>query len=680
MSRKRTYLSLFLLLIILIGGIVSAQEVTEEPTEPTEPTEEPTTPPPAPLTLSGAEPNTVTAGEGGSLSIFGSNFTASTIVRLIGYGILESRLVSSGVIVATLPANLMQGGYGIEVSDPVHGTATLSNVLTVHAPAVITTEPPIVEPTNTPLPPSPVPGQPSLLARNFSTNPDEVIPGGTVTLTFEVVNQGNRTAQGVFVSVDAGATFVPANGQASATLPDIAPGGVYTVSLTVVAAMDTPAGPNSVPITMSYRDFEGRDLNSTTTLSVMVLDYAEASQVTLSRYQVNPNPVIPGQPVTVDVLVMNSGNETATQALLRVSTAEGILLAGPQGDSFPLGDIPAGGSAGLQLPLIVGPEAEKGPRSQPITITFLQNGEAQEVSGSMTIEVAEVSTPKPLLLLENYEVNREIVQPGDQFSMTLTLLNVGSGNANDLLVTFGTVEQSVSSGSGSDSTGGSGSSTTPSSTFAPLGTGGSIFVGDLDANGGTHTLTQDFIVNGTVSSGIYSLPVTLRYQDPESTDTSQTTLNASVIVIVPPQLQLNLQSPIPETANVGEPFPIALEIINVGKNQVNFRSAAVEGENVEVIEGAEALLVPLKTDEDATINALVMPSEEGAVIVTLTLHYTDDLNRPRTIVETYLSEAVTPPPMEEEFGPPIDFMPTPEPTPEVDPVGQLLLGLLGLGS
>src|SRR5690606_37450427 len=122
------------------------------------------------------------------------------------------------------------------------GTASLSNVLEVRAPAPTaappTTVPPTQEPTSTPLPPTPVPGQPSLLARNFSTNPEEVLPGGTVTLTFEVVNQGNRTAQGVFVSVDSGGKFVPAAGQASATLPDIAPGGVYSVSLSVVAAMD----------------------------------------------------------------------------------------------------------------------------------------------------------------------------------------------------------------------------------------------------------------------------------------------------------------------------------------------------------------------------------------------------------------------------------------------------------
>ena len=80
------------------------------------------------------------------------------------------------------------------------------------------------------------------------------------------------------------------------------------------------------------------------------------------------------------------------------------------------------------------------------------------------------------------------------------LLDIGVQN---LLVTFGSVSEDTSGGSG-------GSTTTTSSTFAPLGTGGSIFVGSLAAEGGSTTLTQDFIVSGSTKSGVYTLPITLR--------------------------------------------------------------------------------------------------------------------------------------------------------------------------
>src|SRR5205085_154612 len=129
----------------------------------------------------------------------------------------------------------------------------------------------------------------------------------------------------------------------------------------------------------------------------------------------------------------------------------------------------------------------------------------------------------------------------------------------------GTVESSGESGGGTDTTGGgtdtTGSSTTPSSTFAPLGAGDTIYVGTIAGSGGDYELTQDFIVSGTVNSGIYSLPVTLRFNKPDGS-AGQVNLRASIVVVAPPKLQIILDSPIPENVNAGEPFPIALTFKN----------------------------------------------------------------------------------------------------------------------
>lgn len=682
-------------------ALLSEEQATEEaqvppptetltPTATFTPTLTPTTPPPtaALLSVTRSEPGQVISGQEGVLSVFGANFTASTVIRLVGVGLLPTTVVNANALTAALPLNLLPGQYAIEVSDPGRGSAQSPNMLTVLAP---TMPPPTSAPPATPMTfPTPIPGEPSLIVRNFAAMPTVTTPGGMVRLTLEVVNQGTAIALGVSLSVDSGAKFVPANGQASAVLPNIAPGTAVTVTLDVVASMDATRGPNSVPITISYRSVEGESFTSNAALSVNIETVDEVSQVTLARYLADPNPVEPGQPMTLTVLVTNTGNETASQVLLRITGADSVLLAGPQGDSFPLGDIAPGASAGLELPLIVSAGAKAGPQAQPFTITYIQRGESKETTGSLTVMVAEAEVQRALLLLEAYDVGADVLQPGERFTLSMTLRNVGNAAADELLVTFGTVESSggVPSGGdpGSDPGSGSGSggsggqtSTTPSTTFAPLGAGGTIYVGMIGPNGGEVTLEQEFIVNGTTDSGIYSLPITLRYLKPDGSS-AQENLRASVVVVAPARLQIDWQNEPPESVNVGEPVQAALSIANIGRKPINFTTAVVEVENGELMGPAQTFIGALAIDDDTTVDASAIPLNEGSLRVTVTLNYYDDLNREQTIVRSYEAEVVAPE-MPPDFGPPVDMpTPTPEPPSSEDTIGQILLGLLGLGS
>ncbi|MBZ0286035.1 MAG: hypothetical protein K8I30_00365, partial [Anaerolineae bacterium] len=401
--------------------------------------------------------------------------------------------------------------------------------------------------------------------------------------------------------------------------------------------------------------------------------------VTMARYLVDPNPVLPGKPVTVTILLTNSGNETAGQVLLQIG--DGILLAGPQGNSFPVGDMEPGSSKSLELPLIVSTTAKSGPQSQTVTINFLQNGETKSSSSSMTLDVANVVAPAPLLQLDTYDYGKDLLLPGDRFTLTMVLKNIGDADANNMLVTFGTVDssgaQSTPDGSGSSTT------TTPSSTFAPLGNGGTLFAGTLKADDESTTLTQEFIVSGSVDSGIYSLPITLRYTKPDGSS-AQDSLRASIVVLVPPNLLINDTAPLAPTVNVGEPVFLALEVSNKGRKQVNFSNVVVTAENGEVQDGADTYLGPLRVDDDTAVSASVIPSAVGMVKITITFNYIDDLNQPNTLVKEYEVEAVEPPPPVDTGGElPPDFnlsTPTPTPTDPNEIIGRALFGLLGLGS
>jgi hypothetical protein len=439
---------------------------------------------------------------------------------------------------------------------------------------------------------------------------------------------------------------------------------------------------------MNYRDFTGESYSAKGALTVTIQEQASASQVTLARYMVEPNPVEPGKPATVTLLLTNTGNAEAEQVLVKLGE-NGVLLAGPQGDSVPVGDLAAGASAEVVMPLIVNSTAKSGPQPQGIQISFLQKGESKQATGSMTLEVAKVTPTAPVMLINRFDVGREFLQPGEQFTAEVILKNVGKETAQNMLVTFGTVTASSpptggnnDNDNGDNSGGVSGGTTNPSTTFAPLGSGGTTFVGTIEADGGTANLTQDFIVNGSVDTGIYTLPVTLRYQKADGTTVTDT-LSASIVVVMPPRLSIELQGPLPPEANIGEPLPLAIGVTNRGRKTVNFNTVNVTAENAEVIEGAETLLTPLRTDDDMSVNLAVMPQEEGPVTITVTFHYIDDLNKAQTIVKTYEVNAVTPPPIPTFEPPPDTGFPLPEQEQQGNSdemLGRLLLGFLGLGS
>ncbi len=671
MRSKAAFLILCILgLSLVMGGslVVSAQG--------------PGCPDPANICVSSFTPNRLQRGQVGVLDIRGVNFTLAgsipTVVRLLGVGDLQTTVVSATQINAAIPGNLALGPYVIQVTN---GTVTaVPGSIEIFEPAP-TAEPPTFAPPPTQAPPpTEIPGAPNMLVRTYTANPSTIRPGERVTFTVELYNQGTRVAQGVSLSIDAGQKFLPADGQASIILPDIGVNGSFAVNFTVIAANDVASGPQNVNITINFRDFSGTAGSSKGAVVVNVDALARASQVVLARYLVNPNPVIPGDPVTISVLLQNTGNERAGQVLLQI--ADGILLAGPQGNTFAVGDIEPGASASIDLPLIVNSTAKAGPQSQSLNITFLQGSESKTANQTMTLEVANVVAPAPLLLLESYSIgeDKSFLRPGETFTLTMNLKNIGQEDANDLRVTFGTVDTTPDNGT---PTGPSNPPATGSTTFAPLGRGSTIFAGNLERIDGAITLTQEFIVNGTVDSGVYTLPIGLRYRTSDGTAGADN-LGASIVVIIQPQVNISTSGPVPETLNQGEPLILNLELANRGRKAVNFTTVTAEVTNGEVLEGQGAFIGPIQTNDNQNVDLTISTLDLGTMTVRLIFNYTDDLNQSDRVIKEYEIEVVEPPPPIDFGTPPPGFEPgIPGEPVEEDPdavLGRFLLGLLGLGS
>src|SRR5690606_11797703 len=130
-----------------------------------------------------SEPKRITVGQSTTLAIKGSNFTTTTQVRLFGYGDLNTTFVDSANLRAFVPNDVPVGQYDIviDASADGGGTSIIGRGLRVQETPPPPTERP--EPTATLAPPTPLPGQPSLLVSNFTSTPTSIAPGDSVTLT-----------------------------------------------------------------------------------------------------------------------------------------------------------------------------------------------------------------------------------------------------------------------------------------------------------------------------------------------------------------------------------------------------------------------------------------------------------------------------------------------------------------
>lgn len=717
------------------------------------------------------EPTQITTGKSATLSIIGANFTEITSVRLIGYGFLETTFINSSALTAKLPSTIPVGWYAVEVSDPTRGTVMAPNMLTVLVEPVDATETP--EPTLTP-------GEPILIVRTFSATPASIYPGNTTQFMLEILNVGSRTAEGGVLTLGK-SDFAPANGQASVTLPDLAPWSSTITYFVVTAPSDAAEGAAAVPVVLSSRDVTGQTYSNEATLSVTILAEAageaqvvlksysvapesvlpgeavtveakfvnrgtetasqvlveldaaggiliagsqgssfpigamlpgasatitmplvvaddaasgvqaqsftvsylqgdetqktsagislnveqvvKESQVLLGSYRVTPESALPGESVTVEATFVNNGTEAVSQALTQLDAAGGILIAGSQGSSFPIGDMPPGASATITMPLVVANDASAGVQAQSFTVSYLERGETQQISASISFNVEQVVEGSPILLLQAYSTGQEEpLQPGQQFTYEMNLQNAGSLPVSNLLVTFAQAQSSSSSSSSSSSV-----------TFAPLGSGDTVFLGSLPA-GEAATISQEFIVSNDLASGVYRLPITVQYQTSDGT-VSEQSMNANIVVVVPPRLRVTLESELDDPLTRGETYTLSLKIANLGASDVALTQMRVVGENLTVTEGAETLLDPLQSDDDTTESASIVPTARGAYSITVEVDYLDDLNRTQTYTTTFSGEVAEARRQER----PESFTPPTETAQEEDFWGRLLLGIFGFG-
>ncbi len=474
---------LFLILALLVVPAAQAQTATPTPV----------------MTITGVEPDRIEQATGGYLTVYGSGFDAGTVVRLYGYGVLDTQYINAETLRAYVPAGISRGSHDVQVIRSDGEKAYLGNAVIIHAPKA---------PTATPKPPLLLFNQPELVIEQTATEPQALRPGQPFRLYLRLHNRGDYTAANIRVELADTSLAVPVEGSTLNVVDRLDYGLGITVTMDLALSQNAPNGYQGLPISISYTDLIGREYTSRQSVGLQIgASLSAQPRLLLNTYKSTPQEISPGTRFTLVLDLQNVGGAKAQQVVATLggrdgSTLQPFALLG-SGNVRYIGDIPASGSANLVLQMLASGDASAGAYTIPVLLEYTAaDGQTYSETQALTLLLKHV----PQLQLSMSEALPEALA-GEPLNINAEIVNIGRSQVNISNVEVG--------GQG----------------FEVL-SGGSTFWGPVD--GGTSAG-----VNATIlpqQSGTLTVEVTVHYLDD---------FNQPQKMIFPLQVQVEAPQPTP---------------------------------------------------------------------------------------------------------------------------------------
>lgn len=609
------------------------------------------------------EPGVLRADLGGVVSLYATaplTFTADYTVRLLNYGILATTYVNPMALQATVPSGLSAGEYALWILD-ANGTQVGVGTLRLVAPPA---------PTATPRPESPAPsGRPILTMRNYTVEPLQVRPGQEFTVSIEVYNNGSRAGENTMV-VFPGSTFLPL-GEKGYVFGQVHINATFVATQRFRVPASITNGVHQVEVQLSANDWEGNHYDFSATIPVEVTGASTGTaatgkpEVLVEGATTTPAVITPGMPFSLTLVLANRGSRTAVNVLTHADPATAIPAEGGSvvsTDVLRIDDVVT-----VTLPLLLKSGKEGGRQGLTVVLEYSDySGGSYSDQQTVGIDIDTSLANRPQLLIETYHTEPASISPGDNFTLTLELANVGGGDAQRITLALGG-EEGENLGA-----------------FVPIEGSNVSFVPAVTA-GQTELITLRLMVAGNAETRAHNLPVALAYDTGTGTR-EKDTQRVSLMVFRRPQFKVSFYRPVEGTAMVGQSFALPIEVVNAGTARFNVPTLEATGEGLEFLDESRTYIGNLDPGGSWTLDAMAMPLASGLVEVVVNVHYVDDLNQTQIFSQTLTVDVMEMPEFEEPGGPfgpggpvgPDGSAQTPETLPQK--IWRFVKAFLGLGS
>lgn len=389
--------------------------------------------------------------------------------------------------------------------------------------------------------------------------------------------------------------------------------------------------------------------------------------IVVQSYGASSAEIAPGQDLAFEMTLANAGQATASNVI--ANFVSGDFTARSTGGVHAVGNLTPGQPSRFWQPLSASREISgKGVAVLEVRVTYTDlAGTAYEETFSLTFPMVRTSgggaaptatptptptaTPRlrPQLLVLSYETDRDPLEPGARFSLQMAVLNEGNADAERVTLIVGggsgsggVPEATPQPGGGVDGAGGE------FGNFAPVGSSNVRFLGDL-AQGDSLQAQVELIVNASTKPGAYPVVVAFSYDDEYGASFVDEQV-VTLLVYGTPLVEINFYTE-PAPLFVGQPGPLPLQLINVGKSSTVFGNMSVTAPGVELSNNT-VFVGALESGGFFPLDAMAVANEAEEVELTVRVSYTNDFNQPQVITRTLTVEVQEAPPMEEPPGEP----------------------------
>ncbi len=410
--------------------------------------------------------------------------------------------------------------------------------------------------------------------------------------------------------------------------------------------------------------------------------------ITMSTYSTGGGKLYAGSEFNLQVTLRNDGQVQANNVVVAFDGADffpretgGVRTAGTittgnavtVSQKFLIGDALAWANVAPIKAAVTYTDAAGNSYTESFTISIV----ITEPSGSGYSATATPAVPqRPQLVVTGYTTDVDPLQPGSIFALTLNVKNLGTADAKGVSVVVGG-GVSATDDMGTPQAGGISTTGSDLTTFAPLGSSNVVFMGDINKEA-MASVSQQLVVNVTAAPGAYTLKLSFVYTDAKGNRQVDDQV-ITLLVYSLPQVEVSFYRD-PGFFNAGMDAILPLQITNLGKKTYVLGNMKVTAENADVYNNV-LLVGALDPGGYYTLDANLMPYQEGPLELKVLINYTDDFNQPRFI------EQVIP----IDIQPPMEIPPdmggedgggVVEPQPETfwQKVARFFKGLFGLGS
>jgi len=362
-------------------------------------------------------------------------------------------------------------------------------------------------------------------------------------------------------------------------------------------------------------------------------------QIVIDSYRANDF-ARTGKKFNLKVNFDNAGNFTAFNTQAVFSSAD--VVPTDTGGVLALGSILSGGHVETgQTFLAANSVYGKSVVVIDVTLTYYDE-KGTSYSDKFTLNVAtggsvgsgtySTATPTGVnsaqLVITSYASSVDPLQPGEQFQLGVTVQNMGNTAAKSVTMIVGGGSSGTSSGTPQPGgvSGGSGEFTN----FAPVGSSNIQSLGDIPAGGGLQVL-QNLVVNVSTNPGAYPMKITFSYVNSKGEVVNDDQV-ITLLVYSLPNLDLSFYSP-PEPFFAGQPGALPLQIVNLGKRSTVLGNMKIESEG-GIVSPDTTLVGSLDPGGYFTFDSFLTPDAAGPLELKVTIDYTDDFNKSRTVTKT----------------------------------------------